>query len=410
MKWQFLIAWRNLWRNPRRTSVILVSIVVGIGMMLSLGALMWGMVQGMLDSSLANLTGHVQVHHPAFMDDPALENRMRDPGRLEEALEAVLPADARVARRLRIDMVVTNARHSGGVTLVGSDLEAERRMTFLGSASIEGEFPAPDSTNGILVGRELLEQFETRLGNKLILTARDADGEVASKAFRITGVFDTVMESSEAGLAFAPVEAVQAFLKVGEGVSEVSILLPDIEQSGQVAAALSARLDPERFAVSPWQELSPLITAYIRVWDTFAYIWALVIFVAMSFGLVNTLLMAVYERVREFGLVRALGMRPGQVLSGVLIESVLLLAVGLVAGNLLAFTVIGWLGSTGIDLTAFADSTEWIGMSRVIYPQLQLRDFFIFNGLVFGLGVLVGLYPAWRAARFSPVEAMSQFN
>jgi ABC-type lipoprotein release transport system permease subunit len=120
--------------------------------------------------------------------------------------------------------------------------------------------------------------------------------------------------------------------------------------------------------------------------------------------------MAVYERVREFGLVRALGMRGSRIIRGILMESCFLLLVGLVIGNVVAFAVIAWLGSRGIDLSAFSSSTDMFGMSRMIYPELQTRDFFIFNGMVFLLGLIVSLYPAWKAARFTPVEAMTHFN
>ena len=131
---------------------------------------------------------------------------------------------------------------------------------------------------------------------------------------------------------------------------------------------------------------------------------------AMGFGLVNTLLMAVYERIREFGLVRALGTRPMRIIGGVLLEACLLLLTGLAIGNLLGLLAIGWLGYHGIDLVAFAQTSEMFGMSRMVYPHVQLRDVLIFNGLVFGLGVLVSLYPAIKAARFTPVEAMTHFK
>jgi ABC-type lipoprotein release transport system permease subunit len=410
MKWDLIISWRNLWRNPRRTSVILVSVVVGIWMMLFMGAVMWGMVQSMLDTALSNLTGHVQIHHPHYLDDPAIENRMDTPQELDDVLGERLPEGARVARRVRFEVVASNARHSGGLTLVGTVMASAMDMTFLKGAEIEGSLPGDDQPNGILVGRELLNDYETQIGNKLILMARDTNGETASMAFRIVGSFDTFLESNETGFAFVPLATAQAFLKMGDAISEVSILLPDIGETETVASSLSQSLDSGSYMVTPWQDRIPVVTAYIQIWDYFSFIWGAVVFMAMAFGLVNTLLMAVYERIREFGLVRALGMRGSRIIRGILMESCFLLLVGLAIGNLVAFAVIGWLGVHGIDLSAFSQSTDMFAMSRMVYPELQLRDFLIFNGMVFLLGLMVSLYPAWKAARFTPVEAMTHFN
>lgn len=410
MKWQLLIAWRNLWRNPRRTLVILVSVITGIWMMLFLGAIMWGMVTGMLDSTLSNLTGHIQIHHPKFMNDPAVENRLEDTAELEKVLGRLLPEGSLVASRVRLPVFVSNARHSGGVVLVGTDLDTARQVTFLESAGIEGHFPGADSGNGILVGRELLDDFETTIGNKLIITARDANGETASRAFRIVGSFDTFLEASETSFAFVTREVAREFLSLGPAVTEVAITLPDIRQTEAVLEALNAALDEQVHHLTPWQDLSPVVTAYLKIWDYFSYIWAVVVFAAMGFGLVNTLLMAVYDRIREFGLVRALGMSGRRIATGIILEAFFLLLVGLLAGNLLAFAAVGWLGQVGIDLAGFSETTEILGLSRMIYPAIQMRDFLVFNGMVAGLGLLVSLYPAWKAARFTPVEAMNHFK
>ncbi|HSH10076.1 MAG TPA: FtsX-like permease family protein [Oceanipulchritudo sp.] len=410
MKWQLLIAWRNLWRNPRRTVIILVAVVVGIWMMLFMGSIMWGMVRGMLETSLANLTGHIEVHHPGYLDDPAIENRMENPGELRSLLADILPEGSHVAWRIRFDVVASNARHSSGLTLVGTDFDSAMKMTFLKEAAIQGNLPDKESANGILVGKELLADFETEIGNKLILMSRDTSGETVSMAFRISGSFDTFLESNEKGFAFVPIGIVDNFLGMQGAVSEVSIHLPDIEQTDAVAAALQARLNPGKYEVSTWPERIPMVTAYIKIWDYFAYIWGIVVFMAMGFGLVNTLLMAVYDRIREFGLVRALGTRPTRIMVGVVLEACLLLLVGLLIGTVLAMAFVSWLGVHGIDLTAFSATAEIFGTSRIIYPEVKPKDIVVFNGLVFGLGILVSLYPAIKAARFTPVEAMTHFK
>ena len=150
-----------------------------------------------------------------------------------------------------------------------------------------------------------------------------------------------------------------------------------------------------------------MLKAYLNMTDGFLYIWYVVVFIAMGFGIVNTMLMAVYERMREFGVLKALGMQPGWIVKDVLAESFFLLLGGILIGNGVAFVTVWIFSRTGIDLSAFAAGAEYAGIAKIIYPALNLRDLVIANLMVFLLGMLISLYPAIRAARFTPVEAMT---
>jgi ABC-type lipoprotein release transport system permease subunit len=163
---------------------------------------------------------------------------------------------------------------------------------------------------------------------------------------------------------------------------------------------------PDAFAVHTWQELLPAITGYLDIFNGFMRLWHLIIFIAMGFGIVNTLLMAVFERMREFGILKALGVKPWWIVRGVLTESFLLLTIGLILGNALSFLNVWALSKNGIDLSAFAAGADMAGVSRIIYPVLEVGDVFAANLVVLALGLLVSLYPAIKAARFTPVEAM----
>jgi len=150
-----------------------------------------------------------------------------------------------------------------------------------------------------------------------------------------------------------------------------------------------------------------MVTAVLKMYDGFIFIWFLVVFVAMGFGIVNTTLMAVFERIREFGLLKALGMKPWWIIREVLTESFFLLILGMIIGNGLGYLSIFFLSGSGIDLSSLAAGLEFAGMSRVIYPVIQGKDMVMANLVVFILGLLVSLYPAVKAARFTPVEAMA---
>jgi ABC-type lipoprotein release transport system permease subunit len=401
------LAWRNIWRNPRRTAVILAAVIIGVWSMIFLGALMRGIAVGMVKNGIATLTGHIQIHHKGYRDDPAVENSMFNRQIIEKALSESLPPGAHWASRVRVNAIASNARHSSGVTMVGIDPLAEAKISFIGSAISKGGYLAQGDSNGILIGQALLEKFETKAGRKLVLMSQDTEQEIASRAFRIVGVFRAEMESTEKKFVFVTLSASQKMLKLGNGISEIAILLSDGYENQDVYKKLKATLPPEQFEVHNWRELLPFQTAYLRILDGFMWFWFLVVFVAMGFGIVNTTLMAVFERMREFGLMKALGMKPWWILREVLVESFLLLICGLIVGNLLGFLSIYALSGSGIDLSALAAGAEYAGMSRIIYPAIAAKDVWVANLTVLLLGLLVSLYPAIKASRFTPVQALA---
>jgi ABC-type lipoprotein release transport system permease subunit len=403
------LAWRNIWRNPRRTAVILAAIVIGCWSMLFLGAFMRGIEAGMIANGIDTLTGDIQVQHRAFRRDPSVEHLIRNPAATARALIPVLPAGSALTARVRLNAVVSNARHTKGVTLVGIVPREERRLSFIGRAVREGSGLADDDDRGILLGRALAAAMETRIGKKLIIMARDRHGEIASRAFRIRGLFDSDMEGTEKTYVFITRAAAQNMLDLAAGVSEFSLRLPDTDLTGATAEAIRRQLSDPQLTVYTWPELLPLLRAYLELADGFIYIWYLVVFVAMGFGIVNTTLMAVFERLPEFGLMKALGMRPGRILRTILMESGFILILGMAAGNALGLLSTTLLARGGIDLSALAAGAEFAGISRVIHPVLQSGDVAVANLVVFFLGLGVSLYPALKAARALPVEAM-QFN
>jgi len=401
------LAWRNIWRNKRRTAIILTAVVIGVWSMILLGSLMRGMAIGMIKNGISTLTGHIQIHQNGYRNDPAIENSIADPRVVEDVLRKALPPDALWSPRVRVNAVASNARHSSGVTLVGIDPASEARISFIGGAISQGRYLKPDEKNGILVGEALLEKFDTRPGRKLVLMSQDTNREIASRAFRIVGAFRAEMEATEKQYVFVTRQASQKMLKLKDGISEFSILLSGKPDNPGVYSALNTALPSRQFEIHTWRELLPFQMAYLKILDGFMWIWYLVVFVAMGFGIVNTTLMAVFERMREFGLLKALGMKPWWILREVLTESFLLLITGMALGNALGFLCVYALSGSGIDLSALAAGAEYAGMTRIIYPAVELKDVLMSNMIVLFLGILVSAYPAVKAARFTPVEALA---
>ncbi|MCG6893059.1 MAG: ABC transporter permease, partial [Desulfobacteraceae bacterium] len=363
----FQMGWRNIWRNKRRTAVILTAVIIGVWSMIFLGALMRGISDRMRRNGIATLTGHIQVHRTGFRKDPVIENRIRSPRVVFDALES-LPDGAVWSSRIRVNAVASNARHSTGITLVGIEPRREAKVSFIGGAIARGRYLERTDPLGIVVGDALVRKFETRIGNKLVLMSQDSKGEIASRAFRIVGIFQAELESTEKQFAFVHISASQEMLDVGDDICEVAVLLPSQRLVEEAAKRIRAGLPADTYTVETWKELLPLVRAMLEMYDSFIFIWFLAVFIAMGFGLVNTILMAVFERIREFGLMRSLGMRSRLVVAEVLVESFFLLVIGMTAGNLLGLLSITALAQNGIDLSAFSAGMEFVGMSRTVFP------------------------------------------
>ena len=406
MHWQ--VAWRNIWRNPRRTAVILTAIIIGVWSMVFLGALMQGMLTAMVENGIATLTGDAQIHKQGYRSDPVVENSMTEPDEVAAALARLLPADAKWTARIRVGAVANNARHSSGLTMVGVDPEREAEISFIGpEAIVEGRWLDDDDEHGIVVGKSLTDKFETKLGHKLLLMSQDTNKEIASRSFRIVGIFRAEFESTEKQFAFVTRPAAEEMLGLDGAFSEICISIEDHYAAKDIADKLKAAL-PETYEINTWRELSPILDAYLELNNIFVYIWYLVVFIAMGFGIVNTTLMAVFERMREFGLLKALGMKPWWIIREVLLESFFLLLLGIAAGNALGLLSSWALSGAGIDLSAMAAGVEFAGMPRIIYPAVQGKDILAANLVVLVLGLMVSLYPASKAARFTPVEALTR--
>jgi len=398
------LAWRSVLRNRRRSGVILVAIAVGLWSMLVFAAFTRGWSNDVRHNAIETLTGHLQLHAPGYLDDPSVDRTMDPPG---EALLALLdgPQVAAWASRVRVPAVVMSERETAGVTLVGIDPAREAGLSFVAGAVREGRDLAGPDDDGVLVGRRLAKRLGTGLGKRVVLMSQAGDHSVVDRGFPIVGIYEADRSSTEMSFVFVGGGRAQRMLGLGSRVSEVSVALRD--PSGLDGFLRRARAAAPGQDVQPWTALEPMAEAMVALGEAWIWIFYVVMYVAMAFGLVNTLLMAVLERTREFGLVQALGMRPLLILEQVLAESSMLLGMGVLAGGLLAGVTLALLRG-GIDFSAFAEGAEMWGMSKVIYPTLGLADVASAVVFVVTLGLVASLYPARRAARKVPVEAITR--
>jgi ABC-type lipoprotein release transport system permease subunit len=399
------MAWRNLWRNHRRTLIMLLAIAVAVWAMIFMTALMRGMVDQMIEDGIDSLPGFVQIHHPAYRDDPSVENSLPQPG--PALLEALQSSEVTGwTTRVRVPAMISSERDSRGVTLLGVDPAGEVALGFDPESIVEGRFLQSPEDNGLVIGRKLLDRLETDLGKRVVVMSQDPENNIADRGFRIVGVYKAKLAAMEEIYVYAGRSTVQSLLNIKDQVSEVAITGQDYRNVDHLYQ-LVKNAAGENDRVQPWTELDTYLGLMLGVMDGFVLVWIIVIFMALSFGLINTLMMAVFERVREFGLMQALGMKPSGIRFQVLMESLMLLVLGLLAGNLLAVGSILPIQG-GIDLSMVAEGMEMMGVSSVLYPALKLKDIVMANVVVIILGIITSLLPAWRASQYSPVEAIAK--
>ena len=404
----FQLAWRNLWRNYRRSLIMLAAIVLGCWSMIFMTTLARGSVDQMIQVGLKALPGHIQVHNPEFRADPTVLNTIPPPN--QEMMGAITgPGTEGWTTRIRVPAVITSERETRGVTLVGINPEQERNLSFVADDLADGRYLESSEDKGLLVGKKMLERLETNLGKRVVLMSQDPENEIVEKGFRVVGVFDSELEAHEEAFVFAGETVVQKLLNLGNRTSELAVVGPGYRETDELLQRMevAAATYGEKLEVKPWYELDTMLGGMFKMMDAFILIFVLIIFLVLSFGLVNTLVMAVFERTREIGLMLALGVSPKNIVAQVMAESILLLTGGLVLGNALAIATNRAL-KNGIDLSMFAEGMADFGMTSVLYPILERNDLILANIIVLVLGFIASISPAIRAARLEPVQALSE--
>ena len=397
------MAWRNLWRNPRRTLITLLVVAVGVWSILVFDVMLQAWVTSSRDSNLRLLTGEGQIHASSYLDDPNVDYRMPVP---EGALLATLnsPLVAAWAARARVPAVVRSEYRSRPITLLGVSPPSERRVSDLPSEIVAGRYLDSDADAGIVIGRDLALRLKTRLGKRVIVMAQAADGHLAESSFTIIGLFGGSVPAQDQ-FAFTGLGTAQSFLGIGRDLSEISF---DVAPASPLSEAVAALKHVSPLCdVQPWTVLVPLAYAMEGFSHTYIATWLIIMFVLMAIGIVNTQLMAVFERTREFGLLQALGLRPRLVVLQVTLESALLIGIGIGAGVVLVLVTLAPY-RTGFDLGFLAAGAEMYGAGRMLYPRLEPGDAMRYCLIVWLLGICAAYWPARTAARIQPASAMSQ--
>lgn len=401
------LAWRNLWRNWRRTLILLLAVGVGVWSLTSSAALMQAWSASSLNAGLRNMTGQGQLHATGYRDDPGVAHRMPMPsGPLLKLLDG--EAVAHWAPRLSVPAVIQSEYETYPVTLSGIIPQRERGLSFIADTLSQGRYLRDADDSGLLIGRKLAARLHTGLGRRVVLMSQSADGKLAERGFRVVGIFSS-NPRNESDLAFSGLTVSQAMLALPGGadgeISGVSFELRDIAGLPRFIAALRAAAP--QLDIQPWFVLLPMVSAMTQLSDSFVWVWLAIMFTLLAFGIVNTLLMSLFERTRELGLLQALGLKPRLIFLQVALESVLLVGLGVLIG-LLAGGATLFAFRDGLDLGFLAAGAQWLGAGQVLYPRFVAGEFFGTGLLIWLLGVGASLWPAWRTVRKTPIDAINR--
>jgi putative ABC transport system permease protein len=401
-----LIAARNLLRNPRRTAIMVAGAAFGILGYVFLLGFFDGFYEGMIDNSTRYITGHVQVERPGFRRDFAPELAIEDAGALLGELRRA-PGVAAAAPRVQAQALASTAAKSEGVMLVGIDPLAERGVTFIDRTLVEGAALAPGAEREVVIGRKLAEKLRLKLGEKMVVMAQAANGELGTAAYRVGGIFATESASFDGVFVFVTLGAAQSLLALDSRVSTINLRLDDRVRTASVAEELRARFGSRGLAAAPWQELLPQLDEMVKGFRVFTNILLALLLLVVTTAIMNTVFMAVAERTHEFGVMIALGTSPAAMLRMVVYETIVLLLLAALVGYGVGIPLVLYSGRTGIDLSGFFQGYSAIpGLTGMVYPEL-VRATVVPPGIVLLIaGVLVSLYPAAKAARLDPARAI----
>lgn len=411
----FQLAWRNLWRNPRRTFIAMAAIALGYAMLLFVACLMAGLRWQMIENGTRLVLSEIQVRAPGYYPNRSIQKTLGGAkGTDVGALLGAITADSRVyATAPRVyGYGLASASHgsSAGVALMGVVPDQEAKITVLNTQIVKGSY-LTKLQNKVVVGDKLASVIGVGLGSEIVLLTQAVDGSMGNDLYTVEGIFHTGLDVMDRNLVLMPLSSLQDLLHLPPGrVHEVGIKLYDIAEATTVAAALQTRLGKTLpVQVSAWPALAPDLADYVQFNHGVTFVLFFIFFLLAVIGIMNTMLMAVFERTRELGMLMALGMRPVQVIGLIMAEAAGLAAASLVLGAAIGAPLLWYLQEHGLDLGGATG--EVVSVAGVVVGHLWYgrQDFSAYAQAAVGLAVTAlvsALYPAWRAAHFRPTEAI----
>lgn len=390
--------------------IVLSSIIIGVIILLLNDAFGNGMINQMLNNQIKSHTSHLQIHKRGFNDNKVVKSYIEDAGMIEEAIKKE-DFVKHYSKRIVLYGLANYASSSAGVTFVGIEPDREENMTVIKKSLIKGDYLS-GAPNEIVIGQKLSEKLDVELGNPIVIRATRVEGMVGMDVFTVVGIYKTGTADFDKMHVYIPLSSAQSMLGLEGKINEFAILTKEPENFAEYESILNAKINPghdekiAKYEVLSYPKLLPFLYNYIKMYDEMIYFFYLIIGVAVMFGTINTMLMSVFERVHELGVLMSIGMKNSKIFMMVLQEAFVLGTFGAIIGFILGYLIYLPLASSGIDFSIYSESLSTFGTGNIIYPELK-SGIIIKSLLIMPFVTVAGaIYPAIKAIKLQPTEAM----
>ena len=403
----FKLAWRNMWRNWRRTMIAVVAIVLGLILLLLMDGLIRGSDQAIFGNAVRVYGGNLQVHAPGYRDKAARLPMLplADPAAVVKAAQA-LPDVQAAGQRINTAGIIINRGTSVPVMITALQPDVEAPISLQAENVSQGRFLKADDGDAIYIGKALADRLGVGVGDNVTLLGRSKNEAMRQHNFNVVGIYDLGVPDAEKGTVFIPLADAQTLYNLRDQVTEVPIFLKQIGTEAAVMTALQNQLPA--YEIDSWQTLKGDLKETLDAKFAYTSFFGIVVIVIASIGILNLMLMAVFERTREMGVLSALGMKGRQVMGLFLLEGSFIGLVGAIIGSVIGFALIALMGSAGLDFSKMTTGMGEVGvlMSGKIYPTITAVDLITRAILVVVIAAIASLYPAWQASRKEPSQAL----
>jgi ABC-type lipoprotein release transport system permease subunit len=399
------IAWRNILRNRARSFITIAAVAAGLCALIFLKSFVDGADHQMIANYTDLLAGHIQIHKAGFQKNMGLDKSINN----EESIAAVLrktPYVAAFAPRIKEFALISSSESSAGILLLGIDPAREQGVTTLHRKIQTGTFLSGADNDAILIGRQLADNLKVTVGDKVVVMGQAFDGSIAAAAYTVCGLLDAGAEELDKSMAFITLRAAQHLFVMENRISEIAVKTRNLDEIEAATQDLRGRCNRTTFEVLNWKEISPMIYQWLQFDQVFTGLFLFIVLLVVAGGILNTILMGVLERTKEFGIMLALGTKPSQIIFMVGAESLFLGLIGAGLGTLAGAGLVLLSGHTGIDLSSVSEALNDSYIGSMVYPLLRPVSVAVYAGIVLLLSIAVSVFPAVKASRLSPIEAI----
>ena len=398
------VAWRNLFRNKRRTFIAGTAIALGLASIMFTDALMIGMKQVMIRSATDSFLGDAQIHREGFRLTQEVEATINNLNSVVTDLEKEETVGSFTLRTISFGMITSPANVSS-VLFVGVNPETEKNLSQIDDVIREGDYFGGENQRDILIGSKLAEILEVGMGDRVVVTVSQAgSGDLSQEMFRISGIYHFNIKEMDSGFAFIRLPKAQEMLGIGDDVHEIAIKFRDMKLGLQEENPFWDKYSTYGNEAASWLTILPQMGSILGLFWISLFFMAIILFGIVAFGIINTLFMSLYERLFEFGVLRAVGTRASGVRRLIIYEAGALALLSCTMGIILGFILTFIITKTGIDYRGIEITGTTI--TEMLYPVFHIQQFIIYPIAVFIFTLLIGHYPAIVASRMSITDAM----